>query len=63
MDSATSSNMACVTVRDITRAECTWLTREFRTNEVVYLFDGATYNCISRNGKAYTEIEKYEPIF
>jgi hypothetical protein len=63
MDSIKLSNKAYVLVRDITQVECTWLKRDFKINEVVYLYDGHTYNCISRNGKAYTEMEDTNSFF
>ncbi len=63
MNSTNSSNKACVLVRDITIAECPWLKRNFKANEIVYLFEGCTYKCITKNGKAYTEIEDTNPFF
>ena len=40
--------------RDVTREECDWLDRDFKKGEEVYLFYGATYGCISGDGKACT---------
>lgn len=54
---------AFVLVRDVTVQECSWLKRNFKANEVVYLFNGNTYNCISKNGKAFTEKEDTNPFF
>lgn len=40
--------------RDVLGSECKWLKRDFLKGEVVYLFDGATYNCITKNGLPFT---------
>lgn len=63
METINYSNKACVLIRDVTIEECPWLKRDFKTNEVVYRFEGATYNCITKKGKAYTEKEDTNPFF
>ena len=49
--------------RDVLQSECKWLKKDFLKGEIVYLFEGATYNCISRNGFPFTIELNTEPFF
>lgn len=49
--------------RDVLQSECKWLKRDFLKGEIVYLFEGATYNCISKNGLPFTKELNTEPFF
>ena len=44
--------MKLLLTRDVTPAECPWLSRTFIKDEIVYRFDGYTYGCISPGGIA-----------
>lgn len=54
---------AYILLRDVTMQECKWLKRDFQVNEIVHLYNGNTYNCISKNGKPFTEVENEVPFF
>ena len=55
--------MKFILIRDVSQSECPWLRRDFAPGEIVYLFDGATYNCISKNGLPFTEEAAGKPFF
>ena len=55
--------MKFILIREVSQTECPWLRRNFAPGEIVYLFDGATYNCISKNGFPFTEKEGGNPFF
>ena len=50
-------------IRDVTIEECGWLERDFKNGDIVYKFNGATYNCISENGIACSEKLNENPFF
>lgn len=52
-----------VLLRDVTKAECDWLDREFKKGETVYKYSGATYGCISWGGVACCEQPNSTPFF
>lgn len=41
-------------VRRVTQSECHWLDREFLPGDIVYVFPGCTYGCVSSDGIACT---------
>ena len=49
--------------RDVLQTECKWLKRDFKKGEVLYLYEEATYNCISKNGLTFTEKSNSNPFF
>ena len=55
--------MKFILIREVSQLECPWLHRNFAIGEIVYLFDGATYNCISKNGLPFTEEAAGKPFF
>ena len=55
--------MKHILTRDVLQSECKWLKRDFIKGEIIYLFEGATYNCISRNGLPFTIELNTEPFF
>ena len=55
--------MKAILNRDVTVAECNWLHRNYKKNEVVYSYSGYTYGCISPKGKPFTEVEGQTPFF
>lgn len=55
--------MEYVLTRDITKKECDWLVRDFKTGEIVYKYYGDTFGCCSRNGAAFTLEKDKEPFF
>ena len=55
--------MKYILTRDVLISECTWLKRDFLKGEILHLFDGATYNCISKRGFAFTEELDVLPFF
>ncbi len=46
--------MKFILIREVSQSECPWLRRDFALGEIVYLFESATYNCISKNGLPFT---------
>ena len=40
-----------------------WLNRNIKKGEVLLVFEGMTYNCISKNGIAVTELEDTSVFF
>lgn len=55
--------MKFILIREVSQSECPWLHRNFALGEMVYLFDGATYNCISKNGLPFTLEAEGKPFF
>lgn len=55
--------MKYILTRDVLISECKWLHRNFLKAEILYLYDGATYNCISKRGFAFTEVRDVPPFF
>lgn len=49
--------------RDVTRAECFWLHRDYKKGERVYLFPGHTYGCITPAGLPCSEQPGQIPFF
>ena len=48
--------------RDVTQNECSWLERDYKKGETLYLYFGATYGCIG-SGRAVSEQEGETPFF
>ena len=55
--------MKYILTRDILISECKWLERDFAKGEIVYLYEGASYNCISKFGLPFTVELETEPFF
>jgi len=55
--------MKYILTRDVPITECKWLYRDFAKGEIVYLYNGATYNCISKMGLPFTITLDIEPFF
>ena len=55
--------MKYILIREVLQSECPWLYRNFAKGEIVYFFDGPTYNCISKNGLSFTEKTNDKPFF
>jgi hypothetical protein len=49
--------------RDVLQTECKWLKRDIKKGEVLYLYEKATYNSISKNGLPFTEQSNTNPFF
>lgn len=49
--------------RDVAKAECPWLSRDFKAGETVYRHTGATYGALSPDGTAVTLEEDTPPFF
>lgn len=49
--------------RDVTRKECDWLERDFKNGEVVYQYNGLTYDCIGSRGTACCAEKDKTPFF
>ena len=55
--------MKFIVIQDVLKAEYKWLKRDFKKDEILYLFEGATYNCISKNGLPLSEKRNTNPFF
>ncbi|CAM4161732.1 hypothetical protein FLAN108750_13465 [Flavobacterium antarcticum] len=55
--------MKYILTRDVLISECKWLQRDFLKGEILYLYEGATYNCISKRGFPFTESLESSPFF
>ena len=49
--------------RDVNRKECSWLSRDFKKGEIVFLYRDCTYKLCSPNGSPFTENENETPFF
>lgn len=54
MKTKPDKNHPHILTRDIPLRESHWLDREYKKGELVYLFYGSTYGCISKTGLACT---------
>jgi len=52
-----------ILIRDVLKSECSWLQRDYKKGDVVYLYSGNTYGCCSCNGKAFTDKKDKTPFF
>ena len=50
-------------IRTVTPEECHWLERIYEVGEIVYRYYGATYNCIGKNGSAFSKVINKIPFF
>lgn len=50
-------------IRDVKKEECPWLDRDFSEGEVVFLYNGHTYGCISFKGLPFSEVYDQTPFF
>jgi hypothetical protein len=57
------SGIQLIVTRDITRKECRWLSKDIPAGTVVYDYGGHTYQCISKTGRAVTEVDDTPPFF
>lgn len=55
--------MKYILTRDVLVSEYKWLKRDFLKGEILYLYEGATYNCISKNGFPFTKKLDTTPFF
>ena len=55
--------MKYLLTRDVPKSECKWLQRDFQKGEILYLYQDATYNCISKLGLPFSLELKTEPFF
>lgn len=55
--------MKYILTRDVLISECKWLHRNFLKAEILYLYEGSTYNCIGKRGFAFTEVKDVLPFF
>lgn len=55
--------MKYILTRDVLITECKWLERDFLKREILYLYEGATYNCISKHGFSFSEELNIPPFF
>lgn len=49
--------------RNVSKKECPWLNKEFKSGDKVYKYTDHTYGCISHSGIACCEIEGETPFF
>ena len=54
---STVSTSKLVLIRDVTRKECSWLPRDFKTGEHIYEYHGYCYGVIGPSGIACTLID------
>lgn len=52
-----------ILTKNINQSDFAHLKRSFSKGEIVYLFEGPTYGCISKNGKAFSETYNENPFF
>jgi hypothetical protein len=43
-----------ILTRDVSKKECSWLGKTFKTGDIVNLYEGFTYGCVSDDGEACT---------
>lgn len=55
--------MRLITVREITRRECSWLHSDISAGSEVFAFGKNTYGCISPAGVAVSLVEDEYPFF
>ncbi|WP_188051104.1 hypothetical protein [Flavobacterium sp. GP15] len=55
--------MKFILIRDVPQSECKWLKRDYLKGEVLYLYEGATYNCITTRGLPFSEEFDVTPFF
>ncbi len=58
-----ASHSAYKVIRNVTKKECRWLERTIKKGEMVYIYHGSTYRCISPRGSAFTLVEHKTPFF
>jgi hypothetical protein len=55
--------MKYILTREVLISECKWLNRDFIKGEILYFYEGATYNCISKRGFPFSEKLNEAPFF
>lgn len=55
--------MKYILIRDVLMSESKWLKRDFQKGEILYLYQDATYNCITKHGLPFTIAKDTVPFF
>jgi hypothetical protein len=49
--------------RTVTRDECSWLKKDIEKGQIVFLYTGPTYGCVTPGNNAFTYLPNQTPFF